>query len=206
MLYHIVSGTSKLGQFRWSGFFPINKPDLFPTESTLGIYPRTENELIFLSSLPNRIFWNFPHEPHFHIAISHSVWKFNIGSISMVWIFFLSTNRNCFQRNQLSASIFGPETHRYSFHFFQIESSGSFLTSHISRMLYHIVSGTSILGQFRRSGFLSYQQTGNIFNGITYRHLSSDRKRMDIPTISPKSNILELFSQATFPPWYIYIT
>ena len=185
-------------------FFPINKPELFPTESTIGFYPRIENEWIFLPSLPNRIFWNFSHKPHFHNAISHSVWNFNIGSISKVWIFFLSTNRNCFQRNQLSASIFGPETHRYSSDLFQIESSGSFLTSHISTMLYHIVSGTSKLGQFRWSGFFSYQQTGTVSNGINYRHLSSDRERIDIPSISSKSNLLELFSRATFPPWYIY--
>ena len=58
----------------------------------------------------------------------------------MVWIFFLSTNRNFFQRNQLGASTLGPELQRNSIYLFQIESSGTFLTSHISAMLYHIVS------------------------------------------------------------------
>ena len=110
------------------------------------------------------------------MLISHSVWNLKIESIPIVWIFFLSTDREYFQRNQLSASILGPETHGYCFHLFRIESSGTFLTNHISTMLYHIVSGTSKLGQFRRSGFFSYQQTENIFNGINYRHLSSDRK------------------------------
>ena len=133
MLYHIASGTSKLGQFRWSGFFSHQQT----------------------GTVSNGI--NYRH---------------------------LSSDR---------------KTHGYTFHLSQIESSGTFLTSHISTMLYHTVSGTSKLGQFRWSVFFSYQQTGTIFDGINYRHLSSDRKRIDISSIFPKSNLPELFSQATFP-------
>ena len=81
----------------------------------------------------------------------------------MVWIFFLSTNRNLFQRNQLGASTLGSEPHRHCIYLFQIKSSGTFLTSHISAMLYHIVSEASKFGQFRWSGFFSYQQTGTFF-------------------------------------------
>ena len=49
-------------------FFPINKPEQFVTESTTCISPRTGNAWIIPLSLPNRIFWNFSHEPHFHNA------------------------------------------------------------------------------------------------------------------------------------------
>ena len=208
MLYHIVSEASKFGQFRWSGFFPINKPELFstestsgihfrtgtarklylsfpnrifwnvshkphfhnaishsvrsvkirsipmvwifslsttelfPTESTRGIHPRTGTARKLHLFSPNRIFWNFPHKPHFRNAISHSVRHSIIGSVPMVWISFLSTNRIFVQRNQLGASTLGPELQRNSIYFLQIESSGTFLTSHISAMLYHIVSDT----------------------------------------------------------------
>ena len=76
-------------------FFPINKPKFLSTESIIGIYPRIRTAYITLLSLPNRIFWNFSHKPHFHIAISHSVRNFKIGSVPMIWIFFLSINRNC---------------------------------------------------------------------------------------------------------------
>ena len=184
-------------------FFPINKPELHATESTIGVYPRTGTAQIFLPSLPNRIFWNFSHKPLFHNAISHSVRHSIIRSFPMVWICFLSTNRNYLQRNQLSAPTLGPETHTQYFYLFQIESSGTFLTSHFATMLYHIVSDTEKLVQFRWSGFFSYQQTGTTCNGINYRHLPSDWNRMDIPSIFPKSNLLELFSQATFPQCYI---
>ena len=192
-----------MDKFRWSGFFPITKPKLILTESTIGTYPRTGTAWKSLLSLPNRIFWNCSHKPLFHNAISHSVRHFKIGSVPMVWIFFLSTHRNYLQRNQLSTPTLGPEPHGYPPYFPQIESSGTFLTSHFSIMLYHIVSDTLKLGQFRWSGFFSYQQTGTICNGINYRHLSSDRNRMDIPPFFPKSNLLELFSQATFPQCYI---
>ena len=168
MLYKIVSGSSKLGQFRWSGFFsyqqtgtkfygikykllspnrncfdissifsksnllehfsqatfpqcyiilcqdrqnwvssdgldffPINKPEIILTESTISIYLRTETAFISLLSFPNRIFWNISHKPHFHNAISYIVRIVKTGSVPMVWIFFLSTNRKYFQRNQL---------------------------------------------------------------------------------------------------------
>ena len=123
----------------------------------------------------------------YHIVSEASmVWIFFlIRSIPMVWIFFLSTNRNFFQRNQLGASTLGPELQRNSIHLFQIESSGTFLTSHISAMLYHIVSEASKFGQFRWSGFFSYQQTGTFFNGINYEHPPSDRNRIDTPSIFP---------------------
>ena len=144
MLYHIVSEAYKLGQFRWSGFFSYQQTGtttgIFSTESTRGIHPRTGTAKKLHLSFPNRIFWNFSHKPHFRNAISHSVRSFKIRSIPMVWIFFLSTNRNFFQRNQLVASTLGPELQRNSIYLFQIESSGTFLTSHISAMLYHIVS------------------------------------------------------------------
>ena len=180
MLYHIVSGTSKLAQFRRSGFFSYQQTgNIFKRNQLSASIPGPQNAWINLPSFPNRIFWNFSHETHFHNAISHSVWNFKIGSIPMVWIFFLSTNRNYFQRNQLSASILGPETHRYFFHLFQIEFSGTFLTSHISTMLYPIVYETSKLGQLRWSEFFSYQQTGNIFNKINYWHPFLDRNRMN---------------------------
>ena len=77
---------------------------------------------------------------HFSTMLYHIVSDTEkFGSVPMVWIFFLSMNRNYLQRNQLSAFIFGPQLRRYSFYLFQIESSGTFLTSHFSTMLYHIV-------------------------------------------------------------------
>ena len=180
-------------------FVPINKPDFFSTESTTGIHPRTGAAEKLHLSFPNRIFWNFSHKPHFRNAIPHSVRSFKIRSIPMVWIFFLSTNRNIFQRNQLRASTLGSELQRNSIYLFRIESYGTFLTSHISAMLYHIVSEASKFGQFRWSGFFSYQQTGFFFNGINYGHPPPDRNSMDTHSISLKSNLMELFSQATFP-------
>ena len=118
-------------------FLPINKPEPLATESTIGIYPRTGNAQIILLSLPNRIFWNFSHKPFFYNTIPYSVRHSIIGSDPMVWIFFLSTNRNYLQRNQLSAPTLGPET--------------------LTQLLLSL----------------------------------------------PKSNLLELFSQATFPQCYI---
>ena len=157
--------------------------------STLGSEPHRQ----FYLSLPNRILWNFSHKPHFHNAITQSVRRVKIRSVPMVWIFFLSTNRNFFQQNQLGASTLGMEPHRHSIYLFQIESYGTFLTSHISTMLYHIVSEASKFGQFRWSGFFSYKQTGTFFNGINYGHPPLDRNCIDIPSISSKSNLLELF-------------
>ena len=142
MLYHIVSEASKFVNSDGLDFFPINKPELFSTESTSGIHLRTGTARKLYLSFPNRIFWNVSHKPHFHNAISHSVRSVKIRSIPMVWIFFLSTNRNFFQRNQLGASTLGPEPRGNYIYFLQIESSGTFLTSHISAMLYHIVSVT----------------------------------------------------------------
>ena len=168
MLYHVVSGSLKLGQFRWSGFFsyqqigtfftennyrrllpdrnrldsisissksnllkhfsratfpqcyiilcqdrqnwvssdgldffPINEPELFSPESTMCVYSGTGAAWIVFLSLPNRIFWNISHEPYFHNAISYSVRIVKIGSVPIFWIFFLSTNRSFFHRNQL---------------------------------------------------------------------------------------------------------
>ena len=59
------------------------------------------------------------------------------------------------------------------------------------------------LAEFTRSGLFSYQTTGTNRDGINYLHLPSDRKRMANPSISSKSNLLELFLQATFPQCYI---
>ena len=204
MLYHIVSDTGKIGSVPmvWIFFLSTNRNYLQRNQLSAS-YPRTGNAWMFLLSFPNRIFWNFSHKPLFHNAISKSVRHSIFGSDPMVWIFYLSTNRNYLQRNQLSAPTLGPETLTQYFFFFQIESSGTFLTSHFSTMLYHIVQDTPILGHFRWSGFFSYQQTGTTCNGINYRHLPSDWNRMDIPSIFPKSNLLELFSQATFPQCYI---
>ena len=171
----------------------------------MSIYSRTGTAEISLLSLQNRIFWNISHEPHFHNAISYSVRIVKIGSVPMVWIFFLSTNRNFFHRNQLQASTSGPDPFIQSFYLFQIESSETFLTSHISTKLYHIVSGSSKLGQFRWSGFFSNPQTGTIFTGINYKHLPADRNRLNSLFISSKSNFLELFSRATFPQCYIIL-
>ena len=127
-------------------------------ESTISIHLRIETAWTFHLSFPNRIFWNFSHKPHFRNAISHSVRSFKIRSIAMVWIFFLSTRQNFFQRNQLGAFTLGSELQRNFIYLFQIESSGTFLTGHISTwcqkrknsvnfltghistMLYHIVS------------------------------------------------------------------
>ena len=135
----------------------------------------------------------------YHISVRHS----KLGHFR--WSGFLPYQQTVtnLQRNQLSAPNFGPETLTYYFYLFQIESSGTFLTRHFSTMLYHIVSDTEKLGQFRWSGFFSSQQTGTTCNGINYRHPFSDRNRIDIPSISSKSNLLELFSQATFPQCYI---
>ena len=183
-------------------FFPINKPEHFSTESTTSIHPGIGTAKKLHLSFPNRFFWNFSHKPHFRNAITHSVRIFEIRSIPMVWIFFLSTNRIFFQRNQLRASTLGPELQRNFIYFFQIESYGTFLTSHISAMLYHIVSESLKFGQFRWSGFFSYQQTGTFFNGINYGHPPSDRICGGTPSIFLKSNLMELFSQATFPQCY----
>ena len=120
----------------------------------------------------------------------------------MVWIFFLSTVTTCNGINYRHLPSDRKRLHSTSY-LFQIESSGTFLTSHFATMLYHIVSDTEKLVQFRWSGFFSYQQTGTTCNGINYRHLPSDWNRMDVPSIFPKSNLLELFSQATFPQCYI---
>ena len=98
--------------------------------------------------------------------------------------------------SQQPASTTGPEPLRYSSYLFQIDSSESFLTSHISTML---VSGSSKKGQFRWSGFFSYQQTGTIFTGLNYGRLLPDRNRLDSLSVSSKSNLLEHFSRATFP-------
>ena len=184
-------------------FFQSTNRNYFHRKLTISIYPRTGTAWIVFLSLPSRIFWNFSHEPHFHNAISYCVRIVKIGSVPMVWIFFLSTNRNFFHRNQLQASTSGPDPFIQSFYLFQIESSGTFLTSHISTMLYHIVSGSSKLGQFRWSGFFPYQWTGNIFSGINYRRLLPDRNRLNSFFIFPKSHFLELFSRATFPQCYI---
>ena len=183
-------------------FFPINKPEHFSPESTTGIHPRTGAAEELHLSFPNRFFWNFSHKLHFRNAIPHSVRIFEIRSIPMVWIFFLSTNRNFFQRNQLRASTLGPELQTNSIYSFQIESYGTFLTSHISTKLYHIVSEASKFGQFRWSGFVYYQQTGTFLNGINYGHPPSDRSCRGTPSIFSKSNLMELFSQATFPQCY----
>ena len=149
----------------WIFFLSTNR-NIFTTESTRGIHPRVGTASTLHLSFPNRIFWNFSHKPHFHNAISHSVRSLQIRSIPMVWIFFPSTNMNFFQRNQLRASILGSEPHRHSIYLFQIEFPGTFLTSHISTMLYHIVSEASKFGQFLWSGFFSYKQTGTSFNRI----------------------------------------
>ena len=53
------------------------------------------------------------------------------------------------------------------------------------------------------SGLVSYKITGTICNGINYPYLPSNRNRIDNPSIFSKSNLLELFSQATFPQCYI---
>ena len=203
MLYHIVSDTEKLVQFRWSGFFSYQQTGTTCNGISYRHLPSDWKRMDVPSIFPNRIFWNFSHKPLFHNAISKSVRHSIFGSDPMVWIFYLSTNRNYLQRNQLSAPTLGPETLTQYFFFFQIESSGTFLTSHFSTMLYHIVQDTPILGHFRWSGFFSYQQTGTTCNGINYRHLSSDPNRIDISFIFSKSNLLELFSQATFPRCYI---
>ena len=166
--------------------------------STLGPEPQRNSIYLFQIESSGTFLTSHISTMLYHIVSEAS--KF--GQVPMVWIFFLSTNRNFFQRNQLRASTLGPEPHRHSIYLFQIESYGTFLTSHISTMLYHIVSEASKLGQFRWSGFFSYQQTGTFFNGINYGHPPSDRNRIDTPSISSKSNLLELFSQATFPQCY----
>ena len=114
-------------------------------KSTTGIHPRTETAKKLHLSFPNRIFWNFSHKPHFHNAISHSVRSVKIRSILTVWIFFLSTNRNFFQRNQLQASTLGPKLQENSIYLFQIESSGTFLTSpHFHNAISHRVRSVKI--------------------------------------------------------------
>ena len=221
MLYHIVSGSSKLGQFRWSGFFFLStNRNLFQRN----LFSRTETAEISLLSLPNRIFWNYFSRatfPQCYIILcqdrqnwvsSDGLDFFPINKSELIstestlcnhfwtetkivssispksnllelfsratfpqcyiilcqdrqnWVssdgldFFLYTNRNCFQMNQQPASTTGSEPLRYSFYLFQIDSSESFLTSHISTML---VSGSSKLGQFQWSGFFPYQHNRN---------------------------------------------
>ena len=119
--------------------------------------PSDRNRIDILLSLPNRIFFNFSHKPLFHNAISYSVRHSIIRSFPMVWIFFLSINRNYLPPESTIGIPLGISPHRYSFFLFQIDSSGNFLTSHYSTMLYHIVSDTEKLGPFRWSGlsFLS---------------------------------------------------
>ena len=140
MLYHIVSGSSKLGQFRWSGFFSYqwiwnffhrkqlkastSEPEPF---STVLLSFQIESSETFLTS------------HYFHKAISYSVRIVKIGSVPMVWIFFLST------------------------------------------------------------------RTGTISTGINYKLLPADRNRLNSLSIFPKSNLVELFSRATFPQCYIIL-
>ena len=100
-------------------FFPGKQLELILTESTTRISPWTGTARIILLSLPNQIFLNFSHKPHFRNAIPHSVKSVKIRSVPMVWIFFLSTNRNFFQRNQLRASTLRSEPHRHSIYLFQ---------------------------------------------------------------------------------------
>ena len=152
-------------------FFLSTNQELFSTESTMSIYPRTGTAWIILQSLPNRILWNFLHKPHFHNAISHSVRNFKTRSVPMVWIFFISSNRNYFPTESTIGIYSRTGTAMdNSFHLFQIESSGTFRTRHISTMLYHIVSDSvQNWVMFRWSGFFPYHQTGTIFDGINYR-------------------------------------
>ena len=181
-------------------FFPIKQPELFVTESATCFHPLTGTARIFPLFLPNRIFWNFSHKPHFHNAIIYGQ-NLEIGSISLVWTFFLSNNRKNLLGNQLPASIRWPEPHGQFLYSFQIESSSTFFTSHISTMLSHTVKIWK-LGHFRWSVLFSYQTTGTFCHGISYLHPLSDRRGTDNSSISSKSNLLELFSQATFPQCY----
>ena len=157
-------------------FFPINKPELLATESTIGTYPRTGNAYIVLLSLPNRIFWNFSHKPLFHNAISHSVRHSIIRSFPMVWIFFLSTNRNYLQRNQLSAPTLGPETLTQYFYLFQIESSGYF--SH--KPLFHNAISHSV----RHSIIRSFPMVWIFFLSTNRNYLQ--RKQLSASTLGPE--------------------
>ena len=198
-----MSVTWKLGQFRWSGFFSYRKTgNVFNGINYRHLSSdRKRWDISFISSESNLLELfsqvTFP-QCYITYCLELQNWVNSDGLD-----FFLSINREYFWRNQLSASILGPEPHTYSFHLFQIEFSGTFLTSHISTMLHHIASATSKFGQFRWSGFFSYQQNGKIFKRINYRHLSSDRNCIDNISIFSKSNLLELLSQATFPQCYI---
>ena len=177
-------------------FFHINQLVFFPTESTTGVHPRTGTAKKLHLSFPNRIFWNFYHKPHFANAIPHSVRSFKIRSIQMVWIFFLSTNWNILQLNQLRASTFGSEPPSHSIYLFEIESSATFLTSHISTMLYHIMSGKrKNLGQFRWSGFVFLSTIRNCFSTeSTIGHLPPDRNCMDNSLLSLPNRVFCNFS------------
>ena len=206
MLYHIVSGSSKLGQFRWSGFFSYQQIGTFFT----GInYRRLLPDRTCLYSLS--IFFRSNLLKHFSRAtFSTKLYHIVSGSSKLGqfrWSGFLpyQWTGNIFTGINYRRLL--PDRNRLNslFYLSQVEFSGTFLTSHISTMLYHIVSGSSKLGQFRWSGFFSYQQTGTNFNGIYFLSLLSDRNRWDLISISPKSNLLEHFSQATFPQCYIIL-
>ena len=136
MLYRILSVTEKLGQFRWSGFFSYQQTGTNPNginyrhlssdriRYRYSIYLfQIESSGTFLTS-------------HFSTMLYHIVSDTEkLGQFR--WSGFFSSQQT--ERNQLSAFIFGPQLRRYSFYLFQIESSGTFLTSHFSTMLYHIV-------------------------------------------------------------------
>ena len=123
----------------------------------------------------------------------------------MVWIFFLSINRELLAtginyRHPLS----DRNRIEYSFYLFQIESSGTFLTSHFSTNAISYSVRHSIIRSFPMVWiFFLSTKPETTCNEINYRHLPSDRNRIDIPSIFSKSNLLELFSQATLPQCYI---
>ena len=138
MLYNIVSEASKLGMFRWSGFFSYHQ------------------------------------------------------------------TRTIFLRNQLWASTLRPEPHRYSFHPFQIESSGTFL---------HMPHFHNAISNSVRS-----VQTGSCSDGLDFFPIiklelfptestigiySRTGTASNTLSISSKSNLLKLVAHATFPQCYI---
>ena len=167
--------------------------------STSGPEPAKKLHLSF----PNRIFWIFSHKPHFRNAISHSVRSFKIRSIPMVWIFFLSTNRNFFHGINYEYPPSDRKCKETLSIFPKSNLLATFLTSHISTMLYHIVSWNFKIWSVPIVWIFFLSNKPPIFSTeSTIGHPPSDRNRIDTLSVSSKSNLMELFSQATFPQCY----
>ena len=134
--------------------------------------------------------------------LSHTVKFLQFGSFPMVWIFFYQptrTNRYGINHRHLPSDrncMVIPSNSSES-NLLELYSQATFPQCYITYS-----QKLKNWQKFRWSGFFSYQITVNFQDGINFLHHISDRNPMDNPSISSKSNLIELFSQATFPQCY----